>query len=121
MRRPLLLCALLLALPAAAQAQQEPESNYPALAAQQGIGGSVLLECLVAENGRLGCEVVEETPAHWDFGPAAVEMSTHWRVSPRTDTGQSTAGGRLRRTLVFEPGPPPRIRHASARRPTQAP
>lgn len=82
---------------------------YPSAAQAQGIGGQVVLECLVGEDGRLACEVVEETPADMAFGVAALRMSEEWRVAPQTPDGVATAGGRIRRTLVFEPGPPARV------------
>lgn len=43
------------------------------------------------------------------FGAAALRMSQHWRIAPRTRDGVSTSGGRIRRELVFEPGPPPHV------------
>lgn len=111
MRVYLLTLALALALPNAAEAQQEAASHYPVTAAQQLVSGRVTLDCIIGEGGRLGCEVFEEAPLYWEFGQAALTISTEWRVSQRTLTGQSTLGGRVRRTLVFEPGPPPHIRH----------
>ena len=101
MRSHLFALALVLGLPSAAQAQQEAASHYPSVAAQQLVSGRVTLACVIGESGRLACEVEE----------AALAISTEWRVSQRTLTGESTLGGRLRRTLVFEPGPPPHIRH----------
>lgn len=111
MRGNLLAFGLFLALPSAATAQQEAASHYPATAAQQLVSGRVTLGCVIGESGRLVCEVLEEAPLYWEFGEAALEISTEWRVSQRTLTGESTLGGSLRRTLVFEPGPPPHIRH----------
>lgn len=111
MRGALLALALVLALPTAAAAQQEAASHYPATAAQQLVSGRVTLECVIGESGRLACEVFEEAPLYWEFGEAALAISTEWRVSQRTLTGEPTIGGHLRRTLVFEPGPPPHIRH----------
>lgn len=92
-----------------AHAQQMARVFYPAAAQEQGIGGRVVLECPVDQDGRLACVVVEETPVGMAFGAAALRMSEDWRISSRTRDGQPTAGGRIRRTLVFEPGPPPRV------------
>ncbi len=111
MRSQILALGLILALPGAAEAQQEAASHYPATAAQQLVSGRVTLACIIGEGGRLACEVEQEAPLYWEFGQAALAISTEWRVSQRTLTGESTLGGRLRRTLVFEPGPPPHIRH----------
>jgi TonB family protein len=100
----------------AAWAQDYDDPLYPALARDQRVSGRVLLDCVVGETGRLDCEVVEETPAYWEFGDAALVFSEQWRVAPTTHTGESTVGGRLRRLLVFEPGPPARIRQGTPRR-----
>jgi len=93
----------------AAQAQQMPRIFYPAAAQEQGIGGRVVLECPVGDDGRLACVVTEESPEGMAFGAAALRMSEDWRIAPLTRDGQPTAAGRIRRTLVFEPGPPPRV------------
>lgn len=111
MRSQLLALGVVLALPSAAAAQQEAASHYPVTAAQQLVSGRVTLECIIGVGGRLACEVFEEAPLYWEFGEAAMAISTEWRVSQRTLTGEPTLGGSLRRTLVFEPGPPPHIRH----------
>jgi TonB family protein len=116
MRRHLLALGLVLVFASVARAQQEAASNYPAVAAQQLVSGRVMLECIIGERGRLACEVLEEAPLYWDFGQAALAISTEWRVSQRTITGESAIGGRLRRTLVFEPGPPPHIRNVRSSR-----
>ncbi len=116
MRSHLFALALVLGLPSAAQAQQAAASHYPSVAAQQLVSGRVTLACVIGESGRLACEVEEEAPLYWEFGQAALAISTEWRVSQRTLTGESTLGGRLRRTLVFEPGPPPHIRHVRSPR-----
>lgn len=92
-----------------AHAQQMARVFYPATAQEQGIGGRVVLECPVGDDGRLACVVTEETPEGMAFGAAALRMSEDWRISSRTRDGQPTAGGRIRRTLVFKPGPPPRV------------
>lgn len=97
--------ALAASLPAAAQQR----TFYPSAAQAQGIGGQVVLECLVGEDGRTACEVVEETPTGMAFGAAALRMSEDWRVAPQTRDFVPTAGGRIRRTFAFEPGPPARV------------
>lgn len=107
--RALIIATLASAFVGSAQAQDQPRIFYPAAAQEQGIGGRVVLECPIGEDGRVACEVVEETPTGMAFGAAAVRMSEDWRIAPQTRDGVATAGGRIRRTLVFEPGPPPRV------------
>jgi TonB family protein len=100
---------LVLGASASAAAQDGQRVFYPAAAQEQGVGGRVTLECPIDEEGRLDCAVTEEAPANMGFGAAALRMVEDWRVAPRTHDGVSTAGGRIRRTFVFEPGPPPRV------------
>lgn len=109
MRALLVSLLLVLGVGASASAQEAPRIFYPAAAQEQGIGGRVTLECLVDGEGRLGCAVTEEAPANMAFGAAALRMSENLRIAPRTRDGVSTEGGRVRRTFVFEPGPPPRV------------
>lgn len=109
MRSILLSFLLVVAATGSAQAQPVPRIFYPATAQAQGIGGEATIECLVGHDGRLSCETIEETPANMGFGAAALRMSEDLRIAPRTRDGVSTAGGRLRRTYVFNPGPPPTV------------
>ena len=109
MRATVLSVLLVMVAASSAQAQTAPRIFYPAAAQTQGIGGEATVECLVGDNGRLACETIEEAPANMGFGAAALRMCEDLRVAPRTRDGVSTAGGRLRRTFVFEPGPPPTV------------
>jgi TonB family protein len=111
MRAFLVSVLLIFGANASAAAQTAPRIFYPSVAQEQGMGGRVTLECPIDEDGRLACAVTEEAPANMGFGAAALRMSQDWRIAPRTRDGVSTAGGRIRRTLVFEPGPPPRVLH----------
>lgn len=110
MLRGALILAMTFGLSASAWAQDYDDPLYPDLARDQRVYGRVILDCVVIETGRLDCEVAEESPSYWEFGEAALAFSEQWRVEPTTHTGQSTVGGRVRRMLVFEPGPPARIR-----------
>lgn len=106
-----------LGLSASAWAEESDDPLYPETAKQQGMGGRVTLDCVVVENGRLSCQIVDESPLYWEFGDAALEYSHQWRMDALAHNGQSTAGGRLRRMLIFEPGPPARIYHGWPPRP----
>ncbi|OQW62286.1 MAG: hypothetical protein A4S17_01650 [Proteobacteria bacterium HN_bin10] len=103
------LFALVIAFLCAPAVTAQPRMFYPSEAQAQGIGGQAVVECLVGDDGRLACEVTEETPANMAFGLAALRMMEQARVAPRTRDGVPTAGGRIRRTFVFEPGPPARV------------
>lgn len=60
---------------------------YPSRALQRGTEGAVVLDCLVNQQGRLGCTVVSETPQGWDFGAAALRISQDYEMIPATRDG----------------------------------
>lgn len=56
-------------------------SAYPRAAASLGMGGKAVLDCHVAESGRLeGCKVAHEAPLGAGFGAAALTLSRSYRV-----------------------------------------
>ncbi|MFT3728604.1 MAG: TonB family protein [Terricaulis sp.] len=65
---------------------------YPNRAQQMSVEGSATLDCLVDTGGRLGCTVVAETPAGWNFGSAALRISRDYRMAPATQNGQAVQG-----------------------------
>ncbi len=77
---------------------------YPENALENGISGRVTLDCLIAQNGRLDCSVVHETPGGHGFGRAAMSISRQVRVHPRLPDGGSAAGRRLELPLAFRAG-----------------
>lgn len=83
---------------------QAPTGNdyarlYPEAAARQGTDGTVVLDCLVGDDGRLSCTIVSEEPAGWGFGEATLALSRLFHLAPRTSNGTPTAGERIRRTI----------------------
>ena len=57
---------------------------YPPRALDRGIGGRVLLDCMVGDDGRIGCNVASEDPAGMGFGEAARRSRkvSAWRRRP---------------------------------------
>ena len=77
-------------------------SVYPPKAMQHGVGGRVVLSCLVGTGGALGaCAVVSETPADMGFGAAALALSPTFLMSPATLDGKPVAGGVVRIPIIF--------------------
>lgn len=76
--------------------------HYPRRALERERDGRVVLDCVVAATGRLGCAVASETPAGWGFGEAALRISESFRMSPMLENGQPTEGGRVRVPIAFQ-------------------
>ena len=82
---------------------------YPAAAAKARIGGRALLECGVANDGRLkACKVASESPSAAGFGDAAMKLSTTFQMSPQSQDGKPTANGVVRIPIMFALAPNPR-------------
>ncbi len=80
---------------------------YPAHAARMGIGGKVLLRCVVGDDGSMhDCAVASETPRDEDFGAAAMKVATLFRLKPTTRDGAPTAGKTIVIPLRFAPQAP---------------
>lgn len=95
----MLLAALLFGL-VVSQDPPPPPTTLPDMVA---IGGRVTLECVVRSNGRLtDCRVIEENPAGYGFGEAALNAARETRVSPRSG-GSGADGARIRWTTRFQP------------------
>jgi protein TonB len=62
----------------------------------------VVLDCLISEDGRLACQIVNEDPPGWGFGEAALRLSSQLRMAPTTREGDPTANHRYRLRVPFE-------------------
>ncbi|RYF93754.1 MAG: TonB family protein [Caulobacteraceae bacterium] len=79
---------------------------YPKAASDKGVGGTVVVGCIVKADGALtDCEVLQDPDPTLGFGPAAVKAALLFRMAPTTVDGAPVAGGRVRFPLVFQPGP----------------
>jgi periplasmic protein TonB len=77
---------------------------YPEQAAREGIGGLVSLSCEVAVNGAVtACDVVSESPGGYGFSRAALSLTPHFRLKPRTEDGQPVGGARVVIPIRFAP------------------
>ena len=76
---------------------------YPDRAMRDGTEGSATLQCSVTARGSLtGCSVMSETPGGHGFGRAAMQLSRHFRLSPRTVNGQAVEGAVVTIPLTFQ-------------------
>ena len=75
---------------------------YPDRALEREISGRATLSCGVRADGSMtGCSVVSETPSGAGFGRAALGLSRHFRLSPRTVDGAVIDGARVSIPIAF--------------------
>lgn len=76
---------------------------YPMRAQRDGVEGSATLRCAVTARGGLtDCAVLSESPGGYGFGRAAMQLSRHFRLSPRTVDGQAVEGALVTIPLTFQ-------------------
>lgn len=75
--------------------QDQLSAALPPAARTAGVGGKVLLNCMIAYDGTLeDCSVLSETPAALGLGAAALGLVGQFQLRPQVDD-QSTTGGRI--------------------------
>ncbi|HEY1225593.1 MAG TPA: energy transducer TonB [Brevundimonas sp.] len=76
------------------------KANYPPAAFAQGVGGVAVVRCRVTDDGAFkDCVVVEETPAGFGFGEAALRMTPVMGL--RTDYPGFRPGALMRFPVTF--------------------
>ena len=76
--------------------------EYPERAQRLEKTGSATIRCTVNAQGRLvGCSVVSEDPAGYEFGAAAIRVSKYFKVRPKTSNGQPLDGGVFEKRITF--------------------
>lgn len=77
---------------------------YPDRALDNGVSGSVTLDCIIGGGGRLACSVASESPVGQGFGRAAISISRQVRVDTTLPDGSSASGRNLIMPLQFRAG-----------------
>lgn len=79
-----------------------PLRFYPERAQRLAVEGAATISCVVDASGRLqDCRVLDETPAGYGFGEAALRMKVLFRMKPLTRGGQPVDGGVVRVPIRF--------------------
>jgi periplasmic protein TonB len=74
---------------------------YPRRALERDVNGRVVLNCGHLDDGRLtDCRIVEETPADYGFGPAALAAAEDARLAPEV-VAQAPSNERLTFPVQF--------------------
>ncbi len=69
---------------------------YPLAAVRAGVSGRAMIGCRVLASGLLtACLVIDESPAQFGFGAAAVKMARAFQMTPMTRDGKLVAGGEV--------------------------
>nr|WP_240454742.1 energy transducer TonB [Caulobacter sp. 17J65-9] len=76
---------------------------FPETALRAEVSGTVLLNCRVTVDGTAtNCAVLEETPAGFGFGEAALQASSRFRFKPATYQGRPIEVAQLKIPIRFE-------------------
>jgi TonB family protein len=65
---------------------------YPETARKSKVNGTVILQCVINEDGTVGeISIKKEDPAQFEFGDAAIEAVRQWRYEPALKDGKPVA------------------------------
>ncbi len=80
----------------------EVDLLYPVSAQRARVNGRAVIGCQVAASGLLEyCAVIDESPAGFGFGAAALKMSQSFRMRPRTKDGVPVSGAEVNIPINF--------------------
>lgn len=84
---------------------QDLARYFPPGAIQAGVGGRVVMACVVAVNGFLTrCHIISEDPPGIGFGPATLALAPLFQMRPRTVDGVSQEGAGVHIPVVWATG-----------------
>ena len=64
------------------------QPTYPSSLLSKGVGGRVLLVCVVDENGQIASTSVRQSAGHADLDKAAIAAVSKWKFKPATKAGR---------------------------------
>ena len=64
------------------------QPNYPSSLLSKGVGGRVLIVCVVDENGQVASTSVRQSAGHADLDKAAIAAVSKWKFKPATKAGR---------------------------------
>ena len=80
----------------------EVDALYPALAKRSWVTGRAVIECGVMVSGLLeDCAIIDESPAGYGFGAAALKMSRSFQMRPQTRDGVPISGAQVMIPISF--------------------
>jgi TonB family protein len=75
---------------------------YPKRALRAAIEGRAVLQCMGTKDGRLdGCVAIDEDPADYGFGEAALRLVASFQMAPLDGDGRPVAGAMVRVPVAF--------------------
>ena len=83
--------------------QRRMAELYPDNAARSGIGGRVVLDCVVQPALDIACTVISSTPATSGFDRAALRLVSSNRARATRSDGSSAVGAHTRLAVNFQP------------------
>jgi TonB family protein len=82
---------------------QQLAAAFPTRALKRARAGKAVIQCQVTIEGFLDrCKVVDESPADFDFGAAALQLAPQFKLSPKIRGGKPVAGGQVTIPITWD-------------------
>jgi TonB family protein len=74
---------------------------YPRRAKNHDVSGRAVLDCAVEAERLADCKIAQETPLGWDFGAAALNLSSIFHLRPIMVDGEIDLNARVQIPMAF--------------------